>query len=1034
MECPRCHSQNPDDTRFCGMCATQMQESGKTVVSPIGSHVSTGAELASGSTFAGRYQIIEELGKGGMGKVYKVWDTDVEEKVALKLLNPQTAGDEKTIERFRNELKLARQISHRNVCRMHDLGREEGTYYITMEYVPGEDLKSSIRRMGPLSIGKALSVAKQVCRGLAEAHRLGVVHRDLKPHNIMVDREGNARIMDFGIARSLRAKGITDTGVIIGTLEYMSVEQVEGGEVDERSDIYSLGVILYEMVTGRVPFDGDTPLSIAVKHTNTPAPDPRELNDQIPDDLSRVILRCMEKDKESRYQSAEELLTEMSKVEKGISSTTMKGPQREPTTSREITVSFSPRRVLIPCLILSLMLVASLIAWRVISHEPAVNASPAKPSLAVLHFKNNSGDPSLDYWRIGLPELITADLRQSRYLRVLSGDRLSGSVTKLSLAEKGEYSSADLREIATRGRVEHVLTGGIFSSGPNLVITAVLQNPHTGLVISSRRMECRHPKDVPVKIDELTRRMKSDLNLSPDQVSKDIDQNLAEIITGSDEAYRFYIQGRMNYFDGGPPDQTIQLMQNALALDPHFAMAYRTLAGAYNELGSISEAWRCLSKAVEQKDRLSVREYYLAQGELYSMSEQTEQKAMEAYNHLLKIYPEDAEANFNLGFLLSSDLERWNEAAERFEVLIQNQAASVDPYVYQAEAYMAMGKYDLARDVLRRCLTSFPDEVWLKERICFVDLCQNRLNSALRETQKALSSDPFCVRPSFVGDLHYCGGDWAGAETEYRKNLDAGKLDSRCDARLKMGALCLSQAKFDEAAAQFRQATVSAEEAEDPGREMQSHLWLARLYLAGARPNEAMEEWKPAWNAAPEAGSHLAVLLHLKGLVLLQMKSTEKAEGVADQLKKTIQTGNNKRLMRYHHHLTGMIELEKGNTSEAISHFQAALSLLPFQHSESEDQAQFIYPLAVAFYQMGDLEKAKEQFKKVTCLTTGRLFFGDLYARSFYWLGRIYQEKGWNQEAERHYARFLQLWAEHDLGIPEPEDAQSRLAELKGGT
>ena len=167
-----------------------------------------------------------------MGRVYKVFDTKINEKVALKLIRPEVASDRETIERFSNELKLARKISHRNVCRMFDLGEAEGAHFITMEYVPGEDLKKLIRMSGQLGVGTAISMAKQVCEGLAEAHRLGIVHRDLKPQNIMVDEEGHARIMDFGIARSLKAKGITGAGVMIGTPEYMSPEQVEGKEVD----------------------------------------------------------------------------------------------------------------------------------------------------------------------------------------------------------------------------------------------------------------------------------------------------------------------------------------------------------------------------------------------------------------------------------------------------------------------------------------------------------------------------------------------------------------------------------------------------------------------------------------------------------------------------------------------------------------------------------------------------------------------------------------------------------------------------------
>jgi len=263
--------------------------------------------LIIGSIFAGRYQVIEKLGKGGMGEVYKVLDKEINEKVALKLLNPDIADDEKTIERFRSELKYARQISHRNVCRMYDLNKEEEIYYITMEYVAGEDLKGSIRRMGSLNPAKAVFIAKQVCEGLAEAHRMGIVHRDLKPQNIMIDSEGNARIMDFGIARSLKTKGITETGMIIGTPEYMSVEQVEGKETDRRSDIYSLGIILYEMLTSALPFDGETPLSVALKHKTDWPSDPRDLNPQIPEALSRLILKCLEKDKEKSMKAQRSL-------------------------------------------------------------------------------------------------------------------------------------------------------------------------------------------------------------------------------------------------------------------------------------------------------------------------------------------------------------------------------------------------------------------------------------------------------------------------------------------------------------------------------------------------------------------------------------------------------------------------------------------------------------------------------------------------------------------------------------------------------
>ena len=317
MKCPNCKSENPDTQKFCGECATALAFSGdaepsltKTLSIPV-------EPIAKGTMFAGRYEIRGLLGKGGMGKVYKAYDTEVKEEVAIKLLKPEIAQDEGIIERFRQELKLTHRIGHKHVCKMYHLAKHEDHLFITMEYIDGQDLKTFIRNSGPIPEDKALATAIQICEGMAAAHELGIIHRDLKPRNIMLDECRNAKLMDFGIARSVEAPGVTQTGVMIGTPDYMSPEQAEGDELDQRSDIYSFGVILFEMVTGGVPFKGDTALSVALKHKAQLPQEPRDLNPDISDNLSRLILVCMEKERESRYQTAESLLADLRNIKEG---------------------------------------------------------------------------------------------------------------------------------------------------------------------------------------------------------------------------------------------------------------------------------------------------------------------------------------------------------------------------------------------------------------------------------------------------------------------------------------------------------------------------------------------------------------------------------------------------------------------------------------------------------------------------------------------------------------------------------------------
>ena len=353
MKCPSCLAENNPDSRFCRFCATPLPSETTSGATPSKTLLASFDDLARGSLFAGRYEIIEEVGKGGMGKVYKAYDRTLREPVALKLLKPEISFNEKAVERFRNELKFARKISHRHVCRLFDLGEAAVVHFITMEFVEGEDLKAFVRRSGHLTWPKAVATARQIAEGLAEAHRLGVVHRDLKPQNVMIDREGNAKIMDFGLARFVEGDGLTGSGVLMGTPEYMSPEQVDLKEVDARSDLYALGAILFEMVTGRVPFTGETPLSVAIKHKNEKAADTRELNPLIPEPLSKLVARLLEKNPALRLQTADEVMAELDRISRDSPSLVKEMSKAEKVGSREVTVKFRPRKLVLPVLALA---------------------------------------------------------------------------------------------------------------------------------------------------------------------------------------------------------------------------------------------------------------------------------------------------------------------------------------------------------------------------------------------------------------------------------------------------------------------------------------------------------------------------------------------------------------------------------------------------------------------------------------------------------------------------------------------------------
>ena len=999
----------------------------------------TREELTTGSTFAGRYQVIEELGQGGMGKVYKVHDTKIGEKIALKLIRPEAGLDKRSLERFSNELKLARKIRHKNVCQMFDLGEDQGVRYITMEYVHGEDLRQLIRKVGRLSPGQAIAIARQVCDGLEEAHKLNVVHRDLKPQNIMLDDDGNARIMDFGIARSLTGKSITGAGTFIGTPEYMSPEQVEGKDVDQRSDIYALGVILYEIVAGRRPFDGETALSIAHKQKYETPEDPRKIIPQIPEDLSRIILKCLDKDKAARYESARALDAALAGIEEGLPTTEKAAPKRKSVTTRDITVTFNVRKLVVPALAVLVLAAGAFVLTTVLGGKkpaPAAASFSGKPSVAVMYFENQTEKPGLDKMVV---TLLTTNLSRNNNIEVTSTQRLFDILKLLGKQDAQAIDRTLATEVATQAGVKAMLLGSVIQIGARLRLASEIIDVKTGSIIGTQSADGTKYDDLFSMVDGITAQVGKQFGGSKTEAGLKV----TDVTTSSLEALDLF-QKAMDLMLRWDYPAAAEFLAKAVAIDPAFAMAYANLA--MTQCGSpatmfglstdLTVAKKTFESAKKHSDRATEGERLLIRMLEAGLDRDFPKAAVFARELLARKIPHKW-AYYVIG------VDQWHRrdfkaAIRTFEELLEQDPTDGNAYNMLAYSHGNIHDYTATLSAVKKYIVIQPDVANSYDSAWELSIWAGQYDEAIRYADEALRANPAWTEFEALAGraLIHKGQDEAARERFRRLSQTSPAWAAR--AAFLVGLSYFREGRYREAEAEIRRALDMLQQSSRPLDEFRCRFGLGLALAIRGSFDEARAQFREAeavsgryyihdFNPTPIYGRLLA------GVAFIKEGRVDKAEAAAAEISAYI---SKKKMEPVYLDTYYLLEAE---IARAQNRPKEALEFLDKAGYSAWSSSPFYWRTKAAAEEALALHKpAAESYKRFL----GRVEMGEYFRADSIWyyyelsmvdynLGRIAEKMNDLAAAKDHYQKFLDGMTAADPGLPEMADAQKRLAALK---
>jgi tetratricopeptide (TPR) repeat protein/predicted Ser/Thr protein kinase len=787
--------------------------------------------LKEGTVLVERYEIVKTLGEGGMGAVYKAKDLALDRMVALKVIRPELAQNPSIIDRFKQELLLSQRVTHRNVIRIYDLGEGDGMQFITMEFIEGRDLRTIIHERRKLPPEEAVGIMEQICLALDSAHSVDVIHRDLKPQNIMIDRSGRVLVMDFGLARTVEGDGMTQTGAMVGTMEYMSPEQALAQDLDQRSDLFSVGLIFYEMLTGQMPFRADSALASLIRRTQERALPISSHDASFPQNLIYIVSRCLERDPAARYQTAKELLADLEAWDGKRAAGAVAFQSVQPWGQ---DIPWSKIGVGVAALILAVL------GFLLRDKLFAPTAAHAPVSVLVADFQNKTSDTLFDGT---LEQGFNVALEGASFITAYSRGDAHKTAAELK-PETHEMDESLARLVAQREGVSVVVSGAIEKGDKGYRISAKAVDTISGKTLAKEATSVQNKDEVLQSIGTLAAGIRKKLgDVTPESAQL---LQTATYSSSSLEATHEYVQGQQLQ-NSGKWEEAISHYQRALQLDPNMARAYAATGAAKFNLGRMDEAEQNYQQAMSHIDRMSDREKYRTRAE-YFLVKHEPREAIQEYTKLEQQFPGDTSVHTNLSF-----------------------------------AYFLLRNMPMALEEARKSLEYSGKSSLERNNLAIASMYAGDFAGAEKEARTVMQQDPSYLSPySTMAAAQIGQGRFDEAKQTYEKQAAISARGSSL-AKLGLSDLALFQGRADEAIATLRSGIEDDLKNKDPGAGAAKSISLAQAeLLAGQR-------------AAALAATDTAVsldkgpsVLHAAGGIYAQAGEFKKADALVDQLKVSI--------------------------------------------------------------------------------------------------------------------------------------------------